>query len=220
MKTKLQPKDTSQPDTREHLLQVAERLFAEHGLDAVSMRLISREAGHRNTSSVHYYFGTRDTIIEAIIERRMSVINQARIDMLADLKAQQLDGNLREIVALYIRPLAAQVRLRGRDNAYVRFLAQTYASAEIDVSRLARGRWDQSLNETTELARALLPDLPVTIFRERMALLFRGVVYALADRERDSLTGRKTSPRLSFEDFIEDLIDCQTAALAAPCRVA
>jgi AcrR family transcriptional regulator len=214
-----QTRDTAQPDTREHLIKVAERLYAEHGLDAVSMRQISREAGQRNTSSVHYYFGTRDAIIEAVVEWRMSAINQRRLEMLAELKAQKKETDLREIVALYVRPLAAQVTGTG-GNAYVRFLAQAYASTEIDISRLARGRWDQSLNEVTSLARAQLPDLPMTVFRERMAFLLRGVVYALADLERDAISGRKSGTRLSFDDLVEDLIDTQTAAIAAPCRVA
>ena len=207
-------------ETREHLLAVAERLFAEHGLDAVSMRQINREAGQRNTSSIHYYFGNREAVIEAVVERRMSGINQRRLKVLGELEAAGKDRDLREVVAAYIRPLAAQVHSKGADNAYVRFLAQAYASTQIDIGRLAKGRWDQSINKVVALLRDLLPELPEAIFQQRMSRLFRGVVYALADRERDVVSGSIRADHLSFDDFVEDLIETNTAALRAPHRVA
>ena len=215
---KAPPRDAG--DARTRLIETAERLFAERGIDAVSLRLINREAGERNTSSIHYYFGDRAAVIEAVVERRMSAINARRLAEIAEMRADGRDRSLRDVVAAYVRPLADQMS-RGAESpgsAYVRFLAQAYASAEIDIPRLARGRWDQSLQAVVEMARALLPDLPEAVFRERTAVFFRGVVYALADRERDDLTGRARPGRLPLPDFVEDVIDMQTAALSAPAR--
>lgn len=204
-------------DTRELLLQVAERLFAERGLDDVSMRLISREAGQKNTSSVHYHFGNREAVIVAVLERRMSVINRNRLQTLAELKARSQDIDLREVVALFVNPLAEHVRNMAQGGAYVRFLAQAYASTEIDIADLARGRWDQSLNEFAKLARHKLPNLPDEIFRSRVNMLIRTVVYMLADMERDIVMGRANNTHLSAERQVEDMINMQTAALTAPC---
>jgi len=210
--------DQTHAETRENLLEVAERLFAEHGLDAVSMRQINREAGQRNTSSIHYYFGTREAVIEAVLERRMSAINEQRLALIADLKAAGKEDGLQDLVAAYIQPLAAQIGSRRGSNAYVRFLAQAYASSEIDILKIARGRWDQSLDELARLMRGCLAHLPTAVFRERVLNCFRGVVYVLADRERDILTDRERPDRLPIADLIEDLITTQTAALAAPCH--
>lgn len=206
----------TRPETRELLLATAERLFAEHGLDAVSMRRISREAGQLNTASIHYYFGSREALVEAVLERRMSTINARRLVLIEEMKADGRDRDLREVVASYVRPLAAQVAGREGGNNYVRFLAQAYASADVEIGRVARGKWDQSLRQVTALARALLPGLPEPVFRERMAVFFRHIVYALADRERDILAGRERAGRISFEAALENLIDMETAALAAP----
>ena len=52
--------------TREKLLDVAEELFARHGLDAVSVRAILRAAGLRNQSALQYHFGGRENLIAAI----------------------------------------------------------------------------------------------------------------------------------------------------------
>jgi AcrR family transcriptional regulator len=49
--------------TRERLLDTAERLFATHGLHAVSLRTINTEAGARNVSAAHYHFGSKTGVI-------------------------------------------------------------------------------------------------------------------------------------------------------------
>lgn len=205
-----------QAETRECLLEAAERLFAEYGLDNVSMRQINREAGQRNTSSIHYYFGSRDVVIEAVLERRMSVINEHRLALIAELKAAGKQDDLRELVAAYVRPLAEQIGSKGGANAYVRFLAQAYSSSEIDILKVARGRWDQSLDELARLMHMCIADIPKAVLRERILNCFRGVVYVLADRERDILTDRERPGRMPVNDLIEDLITTQTAALSAP----
>lgn len=218
MQNRASRKKRPEPETQERLIATAERLFAEHGLDAVSMRQINREAGQLNTSSIHYYFGSREAVFEAVLERRMSAINRERLALLAEMRADGRIHDLREAVAAYVRPLAAQVAVGEGGNHYVRFLAQAYASTEIDIGRLVRGKWDQSLDEVAALLQALLPNLPEPVFRERLGHLFRGVVYVLADRERDILRGRERPGRLPLTAMVEDLIDTQAAALGAPWR--
>ena len=58
--------------TRERLLDVAEQLFARRGLDAVSVRDITREAG-ANLGAITYHFGTMRKLIVAVFERRMKI---------------------------------------------------------------------------------------------------------------------------------------------------
>src|SRR5205085_1882241 len=45
--------------TRDKLVDAAARLFAERGIDNVSINEIVRAAGQRNASAVHYHFGNR-----------------------------------------------------------------------------------------------------------------------------------------------------------------
>jgi len=53
-------------DLRERLILVAIKLFAEKGVEAVSMRTINAAAGTKNKSAVHYHFGNKAGILEAI----------------------------------------------------------------------------------------------------------------------------------------------------------
>ena len=61
------PNPRTKTDTKYNLILSALELFAEHGIDAVSMRTINNAAGTKNASAVHYHFGNKVGIIEAII---------------------------------------------------------------------------------------------------------------------------------------------------------
>ena len=54
-----------------HILQIAERLFAEHGFDGTSIRMISKEAAI-NVAMVSYYFGSKESLLEKLILFRTS----------------------------------------------------------------------------------------------------------------------------------------------------
>jgi AcrR family transcriptional regulator len=56
-------------DKREVLLAVAERLFAQHGFEAVSVRQLATEAG-TNVAMVSYYFGSKDGLFQELIASR------------------------------------------------------------------------------------------------------------------------------------------------------
>ncbi|MFD0795823.1 TetR/AcrR family transcriptional regulator [Mucilaginibacter litoreus] len=58
-------------DKKDHILDVAERVFAEHGYDGASTRMISGEAGV-NMAMLNYYFGSKEGVFLAIFERRIS----------------------------------------------------------------------------------------------------------------------------------------------------
>ncbi|RNI22384.1 TetR/AcrR family transcriptional regulator [Rufibacter latericius] len=57
-------------DKKEHLLNVAERVFGELGYDGASTRLLAQEAGV-NMAMLNYYFGSKDGLLMAVVERRM-----------------------------------------------------------------------------------------------------------------------------------------------------
>lgn len=61
---------TDKQDKRQHLMDTAERMFAERGFEAVSVRDLAAEAGV-NLAMVSYYFGSKEGLFEAIIEAKI-----------------------------------------------------------------------------------------------------------------------------------------------------
>src|SRR6516162_4097843 len=75
----------TRPMTTERILDAAERLFAQHGFDGTSIRAIVDEA-KVNLAAVHYHFRSKDALLEAVLTRRISVVNDARLKMLEEVE--------------------------------------------------------------------------------------------------------------------------------------
>jgi len=76
------PKRPQAPDTSETILDVAEDLFSKHGFYGVTIREVAREAGV-DTALVHYYFGAKRGLFDAVFLRRAEILNSDRLAALA-----------------------------------------------------------------------------------------------------------------------------------------
>ncbi|HEY6339983.1 MAG TPA: TetR family transcriptional regulator, partial [Bryobacteraceae bacterium] len=68
-------------DTKTRILDVAERLFGANGFDSTSLRDITAEA-QVNLAAVNYHFQSKDSLIDAVIARRIEPVNRKRMEML------------------------------------------------------------------------------------------------------------------------------------------
>ena len=108
--------------TRAQLITAAERLFARKGLDAVSVRDITA-AAHANTASIHYHFGSKRGLVEAIVEARAAEVGRRRAPLLDAIEARP-DASLRDVVTALVVPTAEMAADRRRGGYYyVGFLA-------------------------------------------------------------------------------------------------
>src|ERR1043166_6329556 len=85
--------------TRESLLDAAEALFTEHGIQAASLRAITQKAG-ANLAAVHYHFGSKEGLVKAVFSRRLKPLNQERLRLLeaCDLEADPQGGAVEQVL--------------------------------------------------------------------------------------------------------------------------
>lgn len=98
-----QPADNA---TRTRIVQAAEEILAEHGLEGLSLRTVTTRA-NVNLASVHYYFGSKDGLVTALVREHFTPINIARLKSL-DAAIAQADGKapvLEDVVDAFIEPL-------------------------------------------------------------------------------------------------------------------
>ena len=105
-------------ETRERVLEVAERLFAERGLDAVSIRDIIAAAG-ANLGAINYHFGTKDRLIEAVFERRLIPSTQERLRALEAVERAAGDRppKLEAVLEAIFRPVVEEAMDPKRGGA-------------------------------------------------------------------------------------------------------
>lgn len=214
--TDIESKADTEVSTRERLLTTAERLYAQDGIAAVSLRRINREAGQANASALHYHFGSRDELISAILERRMADVNRRRMEVLDTMRGDGRISDPRALCEALVGPLSEQVfRSDGQGTHYLGFVASIYNSSDINVYGLSRKREDKSLRDLAGLFIAALPDLPDWTVRLRYSMTVRSVIYALADWERERhISGIR--PGMPFEEFVSLLVDMTLGTMTAP----
>lgn len=118
---------------RAAMIDAAERIVAERGLSALTLRGVQEAAGQSNKSAANYHFGSRDGLIGAVLASRMDPIAVHRRAMLDALDAAPPHGTaalLRALAEAFVVPLARRVLLTP-GSAYARFLGQAMVSPEL-----------------------------------------------------------------------------------------
>lgn len=97
--------------SKRKLLDAAERLFAEKGFEAVSVRDITQLA-KANVAAVNYHFGSRENLLTLVMTRYMTPVNEERIARLETLERKSSGKALalEEIIDALVRPFVGQVR--------------------------------------------------------------------------------------------------------------
>src|SRR6201995_3343247 len=104
--------------TQEAILVAAERLYAEHGMYAVSNRQGSEAAGQGNNTAVGYHFGTKADLVRAIARKHVEQIEHVRVPMVDRLTDA---SDVREWVACLVRPVTEHLAALGNPTWFARF---------------------------------------------------------------------------------------------------
>ncbi len=173
--------------TPERILLVAMRLFAEHGLDRVSLKDISDAAGNRNKSAVRYHFESKRGLIDALLRRLDEDLSPPLSGALADFESRLGNGDpltVDEVVVGLLEP------------GFWLFVAKPYGSDALRVlARLMHDPLDgipQDLRDKSyaEAGRALtilsrlLPDKPAWALQLQIQHTIMATVNGLALRRR------------------------------------
>jgi AcrR family transcriptional regulator len=198
--------------TRDVILATAERLFAEHGVFAVSNRQISEAAGQGNNAAVGYHFGTKTDLVRAIARRHTDQIEQLRIRMLAELGSEP---DVRDWLSVLIRPQTEHLAAIGPPTWFARFGAQVMTDPGLRQIMVEESLTSPSLLQILEGLKASLPDLPPAVRRERSDMARLLMVHLLAEYERGLDAGTPVA-RATWQETATGLIDALVGLWTAP----
>lgn len=189
--------------TREAILSVAERLFAEEGIFNVSNRQISEAAGQGNNAAVGYHFGTKTQLLAAIARRHGEPMERLRAQHVAD--AGDSD-DLRTWIGCMVRPTTEHLDHLGAPTWFARFSAQVMADPTMRRELAAEMSSTPALRRASDQLFRCLPTLPEDVLAERQEITRNVVLQTCADRER-ALATRGATPRKTWDDAATGLID-------------
>lgn len=198
--------------TRVMLMEVAERLFAARGIEAVTLREIQEAAGQSNTSVIRYHFGSRDGLIRALIAHRQSRLSPLRQEMLAQMREEGKEADPRAVVWLAVRPMADSIKA---GEMFLPFLARLAEDPR------ARGDlWPEHLDDDwthekiEELVAVALQDLPERIRRGRTFQLYISMLNVLGESAR---SGQGIS-EAQLHNYVDGWVGMLTAPVSYETR--
>lgn len=198
--------------TREAILAAAERLFAEHGVYAVSNRQVSEAAGQGNNAAVGYHFGTKTDLVRAIEQKHRASIERLLEKMVA---ANGDSAELREWIACLVCSLTEHLAQLGNPTWYARFAAQALADPAYHKIVIKDALASPSLVKVVDGITRSLPELPMAVVTERNIMARNLMMHTCADFERAFADGADV-PRTSWQAVASGLIDAIVGLWLAP----
>jgi AcrR family transcriptional regulator len=157
---------TEHVDTREALLDAAESLFSELGIQASSLRAITQRAG-ANLAAVHYHFGSKEGLVRAVFSRRLKPLNEERLRLLdaSDLAAADA---VEQVLNAFLAPLlrmSSETPEGARD--FARLMGRAFMEPMEEVREMLLEEIGEVVRRFTEAFGRVLPHL------SRQELLWR-----------------------------------------------
>lgn len=158
-----QPAVATQPDTKQRILDAAERLFAREGYNNTSLRAITGEADV-NLAAVNYHFGSKEALLEAVFERRLVPLNQVRRQRLEIVgetaQREERRPSPRETLAAFIEPTLAFRESAAGAGEFSNLVGRAIIDPDDTVRKIFLHHIEPIFHLLFDTLREALPDLP------------------------------------------------------------
>ena len=173
-------------DTRSRILDVAEELFGERGLDRVSIRDITRKA-KVNLAAINYHFGSKEDLIAAVFERRVVPVNEARLAALG--KVEKLAGKripkLEAILEAFIRPaLQSSLKASKGGTAFSKLFGRCLSEPSPEVEALLKRQFEPLVDRMESALQKALPHLSRSEIYWRMKFTYGALHHWLLTKDK------------------------------------
>ena len=206
--------------SKERILDVAERLFAERGFAATSLRNITAEAAV-NLAAVHYHFGSKDELIEAVFARRLGPLNRERLRLLEACQAAVggASPSVEELLEALIAPaLRSGLDSRRGGQFFMRLLGRTYAEPGEAALGILREQFEQTVRRFSEALGRALPELPPAEVLWRVHFAIGSMAHTMVGAHKLQALSNGLCDPADVEAIVERLVAFLSAGMRADLR--
>lgn len=204
-------------DTKQIILDTAERLIAEKGIDAVSLRSITSEASV-NLAAVHYHFGSKEALVEKVFERRVTPLNARRLQMLtaAEERAGEDPLDVEEVLRALIAPAMRLYQQEGKEGRrFMQMCGRIYSEQAGYVQRIFDKLFAEVVTRFVAAFRRALPEVPEADRAWRIHFCVGAMIHTMSDSERLKRFSNGMCDPSDTEATIERMVQFCAAGLRA-----
>jgi len=196
-------------DTREKILDTAERLIGLQGYASTSLRQIITEAGV-NLAAVHYHFGSKEDLLDAVVMRKAGPVNEARLAALARVEEEAGDSapDLEKVLDSFFAPTA---EVAARNPQFVRLMGRIYAEGLMP--QIVQKHFQPAAGRFLAALRRAVPDLPQEELMWRVHFMVGAMAHTLCGAPVFPVVG---DPMGDFPQRMKRLVAFLGAGFRAP----
>lgn len=208
----------SQPDTKQRILNAAEHHFARDGYHATSLRTITATA-KANLAAVNYHFGSKETLFEAVIERRLSPLNESRLVQLENLLMRtQRAGEVpssREILRTFVEP-TLRLRQQGSDTEdFIALIGRTLAEPRGVAMSIFMRLMEPLMSRLFQTLELSLSGLSRQTLFWRLHFTIGSLSHIMRCHERYAMVPEEVTIDMPVDDLVEKFLDFASAGMEA-----
>lgn len=170
------------PETRDRILDAAETLFVEHGIEATSMRMIARLA-QANLAAANYHFGSKEALIQEVFRRRLVELNRRRLQVLDALEAEAGGEALKPsciVDAFFGTALDVAADTASGGDRFMRLLGRTCVEPHVFVRSFLAEEHVEVVDRFIDAFRRALPEVPREEILWRFHFMLGATSYSIA----------------------------------------
>ncbi len=170
-------------DTRETLLDAAEKLFSEHGIQASSLRMITQQAG-ANLAAVHYHFGSKEGLVHAVFSRRLRPLAEERLRLLDECCDLEGEEAIEQVIHAFVAPLIRRMReAPDGSHEFAQLMGRVFSEPSEEVRSMLVQEFKPTADRFVEALRQLLPHLSGKELMWRFHFLAGGMGHTVSCRK-------------------------------------
>jgi AcrR family transcriptional regulator len=194
--------------TRKRIIDTAEALFAERGVESTSLLEIAKVAGQKNRSALQYHFTNKEGLLDAVLDKHALHISKTRALMLDRLQ-QRDEYSFYELIEALVLPMASQLDNEDGGRAFLKIHSQLMTAETFSQLRQRRDQSDVNTQRLLNMAAPFMNEANPDTVRARLVLagclLIHGLAAFLAH-----------SDHLEREEFLHILVQGIVDLLAPP----
>lgn len=174
---------SSSPSTGHRILDAAEKLFADEGFYATSLRQITQDADV-NLAAVHYHFGSKQALILAVFRRRLDALNEARLEKLDAALAGANPPELEDVLDAFVHPALAFTHGCGDEgHLFMRILMRAFADQDEQLRRALSTEYAHLMRRFADAIGTALPGARPADIRRQLDFIVGALTHTMAESQ-------------------------------------
>jgi AcrR family transcriptional regulator len=210
----------SRIDTKERILDAAERLFAAEGFHNTSLRGLTAAAGV-NLAAVNYHFGSKEALLEAVFERRLVPLNRVRRERLEAVREaawrDKVPPKAADVLRSFIEPTLHFCESEPGAESFLPLVGRALADPDDTIRKIFMRRMEPLFLLLYETLCEALPRLSRTLIFWRLQFTLGAMGHTMCMNGRFKILPPGVEPPSDAASLTRFLLDYISAGLEAPC---